>query len=471
MNKKLTRRDFIKIAAITAGGAAALGIGLPFILDETEAVFAPNDSYWAKEQPVANPSLQQDLQVDVAIIGGGYTGLSAAYHLAQANPNLKVILLEAQQVGHGASGRNGGMVLPQTGAESMQIAYDEETHKFTYDLTVNSMKALQKLVDSSGIDCELKLDGYCYTILDEEDLPYDQAYVEQVQKLGMPLEFWDEERTYAELGNELYYGAIYDPNGGRVHAMKMVSALKKAAQDAGAIIYENSQVTKIKEGKEIQLTIGKGNHNVITKSIVLATNAYTSKLGYFKYQIMPVHAQCAVTPPLSEQQLEDMGWNSRLPFFDSRNYLYHLILTADNRIVIGGGSADYVFRNNLQYHGDLNKIGTLLYDELTRMYPTLAGIGFEQVWDGILGLSFDENEAVGVCGTHKNIYYGLAYNGHGINTAFLFGNVIASMFNHKEHDWQRTALANDTLSFIPPEPYKWLGVQGAMKYYQWLDER
>jgi NADPH-dependent 2,4-dienoyl-CoA reductase/sulfur reductase-like enzyme len=108
--EELSRRDFMKVAALTAGGAALAG-GCAAPAGRAEAPeFDPNDSYWALEQPPANPPLAEDMAVDVAIIGGGYTGLSAAWRLAQAAPGLKVALLEAQQVGHGASGRHGGMV-------------------------------------------------------------------------------------------------------------------------------------------------------------------------------------------------------------------------------------------------------------------------------------------------------------------------------------------------------------------------
>lgn len=468
MKKKMSRRDFLKMSGIVAGGVIIAGIGIPALMGEKEAVFDPNDSYWAKEQPAANPPLLQDVQADVAIIGGGYTGLSTAWHMAQANPKLKIILLEARQVGHGASGRNGGMVLP--GLSSMEI-YDEETHKLTYDLTVDSMKSLKKVVDSTGMDCDLNLGGYCYTIRDEDDLPHRKAYVEQVKKMGMPLEFWDKDRTADELGTEYYYGAMYDPNGGRVHAMKLVRALKYAAEQAGVQIYENSQVTGIEEGETIRLTVGENENTVLAKTIVIATNGYTSKLGYFKYQVMPAHVQCAVTPPLSKKQLSQMGWESGLPFFDSRKLLYHLVLTADSRIVIGGGSGEYFFRNDLHYGGDLDKIGAMMLGELIQIYPTLKGIQFEQVWDGILGISYDRVESVGVTGKHKNIYYGLAYNGHGINPSFMFGNIISSMYNGASHRWEKIACYNYPLPYIPPEPFKWIGVQGVMKYYQWLDQR
>lgn len=471
MNNKnitLSRRNFLKLAGLSAGGVALAGTGAIALMDEQPAIFEPNNGFWALAQPPANPPLAQNIQVDVAVIGGGYTGLSAACHLMKTNPRLNVAVLEARQVGHGASGRNGGMVLSQTVQEDMTIAKDEQTHLRTYNLTVNSMREMEKVVASTGVDAELKLDGYLYAILDEKDAADEAEYVADANALGMPLEFWDAKETRDALGTEMYHGAIFDPNGGSVHAMKLAHALKVAAEKAGARIYENSAVTQIQEGRQIAL---KANGYAVTaNAIVLATNAYTSKLGYFKHQVMPVHAQCAVTPRLSEKQLQEMGWHSRLPFFDSRNFVYHLILTADNRVVIGGGSADYFFRNDLQYRGDLKAAGKIMLDELVKMYPSLRGIQFESVWDGLLGMSFDEIETVGVTGANKNIYYGLAYNGHGVNNSFLFGDVIASLYHGVRHDWQDTAYANYQLTHIPPEPFKWIGVQGIMKYYQMQDQ-
>ena len=339
--------------------------------------------------------------MDVAIIGGGYTGLSTAWHLAQAAPGLKIAVLEALQVGHGASGRHGGMVLTQPGPESFEIAHDLETHKLTYDLTVESMRSLQRLVESTGVDADLRLDGFVHTFLDEEDRPYYEEYVDQVQQAGMPLELWDEDETAAALGTEIYAGGVFDPNGGSVHAMKLVKALKSAVEAAGVRIFGDSPVLDVEEGQPVRLRVGKAGRTVLADALVLATNAYTSTLGYFKYQVMPVHAQVGVTPPLTAQQLDSMGWESRLPFFDSRNALFHLVLTPDNRIVIGGGSAEYFFGNNLHYRGDLAAIGAMMLKELVRMYPALEGIQFEDVWNGLLGMSFDGTPSVGVGGKYR----------------------------------------------------------------------
>ena len=160
-------------------------------------------------------------------------------------------------------------------------------------------------------------------------------------------------------------------------------------------------MNEILEGEIIVLKVGDENYEVKAKHIVLATNAFTSKLGYFKYNVMPVHAQTAVTEPLTEEQLEGMAWESRLPFYDLKNYLFHMVLRDDNRVVIGGGDADYYFRGNLQYKGDIQKIYNLTMTELIKVYPSLKGIKLEYIWDGLLGMTSDEIPKVGVTGRYQ----------------------------------------------------------------------
>ncbi len=471
----MNRRKFIKSAGYTVGGIAIASASSPLIFPDKNATFDPNNSFWANEFLLVNPSLKENIKVDIAIIGGGYTGLSSAYHLKKYNPNLNVIILEAKQVGHGASGRHGGMLLPQPPTESFEI-YDTENpvlHQQTYELTVKNINKIKELVAQSGLDCDLKTDGYCHTIIEEEDIAYYKKYVETVNKLGMPLEFWNEDQTSEALGTEYYSASVYDPNGGSLHAVKFINILKKTAQDLGVIIYENSMVNEIVEGEKIDLLINN-SFKVTASKIIIATNAYTSKLGYFKTRIIPVHAQTAVTKPLTDKQIEEMGWNSRLPFYDSRNYLMHLVLRDDNRIVIGGGDADYLFRSNLHYSGDLNKVLDMTKLELTRLYPSLKNIEFENIWNGLLCMTSDDVPRIGVKGKYNNIYFGLAYNGQGVNMSFMFGDVLASVINNKTHGWENTMYYNfdDGLnSYIPPEPFRWLGSSLLMKFYKRKDKK
>ncbi len=471
MSTTLTRRSFLKGCVVAAGGIAVATVGAeivtPLIFRE-EMAFDDNTSLWALAQPNRNPPLREDMDVDVAVIGGGYTGLSAAYHLLQHNPQKNVVLLEARGVGQGASGRNGGMILPQPANEYMQIYSDPKTHKLTYDVTVENFDELVRLVETQDINCDLKRNGILLVIVKENQVKKYREYCEQAKSLGIPVEFWDKKRTKGEIGTDVYYASLYDPNGGEVHPMKLVHALKKAAEGAGARIYEDSPVFQIEEGETILLVVGEGRHKVKAKAIVLATNGYTSKLGFFK-NVLAMHTPMALTPPLSESTFAEIGWNNRIPFSDTYNILYHLSCTADNRILIGSGHVDYFFNNGVTYKGDLEKMRTHLLQELLRIYPKLSGIDFEYIWTGVLGFSLDFSQSLGVMGKHKNIYYGLAYAGHGVNLATLFGKIIADIYAGEEEKWKDMPFLNHRFIPLPPEPLRWVSVQANVAYYKYLD--
>ena len=463
----ISRRDFLKLS-VAAG--AAWTAGNLWSVFRRRREFDPNESYWAQVPRQANPPLEQDLKADVVIIGGGYTGLSAAYHLARKRPDARIVLLEARQVGHGASGRNGAMVLPHTGAETMQIADTPEMHKWVYDVTISNMRELARLVKKIGVSADLRLDGYHYVITQGEDVSYYRDYVKQANALGIPLQFFNRLETEARLGTRAFWGSVYDPNGGQVHPMKLVGALKFAATSHGVEIFEHSPVVEIEEGETLRLRVGEAGYEVQADALVLATNGYTPSLGWFRSQVIPVHTQCAATAPLTARQLASLKWQTRLPFYDSRYLLYHLVLTPENRIVIGGGKPAYCFADGLHYCGDLQAVEEDLRAELTRIYPALKGVRFEKVWDGVLGVSYDEYESVGVTGTHNNIYYGLAYNGHGINLSFLFGRIIADLYAHTASRWEDMPFFNYPLPHFPPEPFRWAGAKGYLAYYAHVDE-
>ena len=452
------------IATATAGSAVIT----PLVYRETMC-FDPNTSFWALAHSPETPALSKNIRVDTAIIGGGLTGLFAAYHFSSQFPQMKIILLEARQVGHGASGRNGGMFLPQTPNESFEIT-DEDTHKYVYEITSRALKELQTLVRKEGNECDLILDGFLNTVTKKEDVDYYEDYVEKANRLGLPLEFLTGKETAEKIGTGVYYASVYDANGGQVHPMKLVHLLKRAVQKKGVTVFENSPVLSIEEGKTVHLTVCEQQYQVKADNIILATDAYTSKLGYFKNGIITMHTQCAVTKPVSKEKLSKSGWKSRLPYFDSWNNLFHLILTPDNRICIGGGNAEYFFNNGTHYQGDLNRVADLLARELARIYPVFSDIGFESVWNGVLGMTSDGEPSVGVTGRHKNIYYALAYNGAGITMTYLFGKIMADIFKGKMTRWENSPFLCHSIPFVPPEPLRWIGVKVALAYYGYLDK-
>ena len=299
--------------------------------------------------------LTNHISVDVAVLGGGFTGLSSAYYIRTLSPQKRVAVLEAKGCGNGASGRNGAMVLTITADRYMQLSADPAVDKRIYDLTTRNIQSLLKLSAVTGIDCELETNGALQVLSTSDELRDAQRYVHGARSVGIPVEFWNEQQVAIAIGTALYQGAFYDPNGGHIHPMKLVQVWKRAAESSSAEIYEDTVVTNIEEGPE-HLMHTAGGFTVKAKSLVLATNAFTPRLGYFRNSIVPVHEYLAITPRLSEQQRAEIGWRKRTPFNDSRTEVLYLGLTRDNRIHIGGGRPRYFFNNTFGHPGDAGHI-------------------------------------------------------------------------------------------------------------------
>ena len=174
----------------------------------------------------------------------------------------------------------------------------------------------------------------------------------------------------------------------------------------------------------------------------------------------------AATASMPGSTFDEIGWKSRAGFFDTNTLLYHLSRTPDNRIMIGSGNINYFFNNGIMSMDDPAVLGAHLKKELVRIYPQLAGIEFEQIWTGVLGFSLDFNESVGQMGSHKNIYYGLSYAGHGTLLSTLFGRVIADLYAGNSSAWDEMPFLNHRYIPLPPEPLKWIGVQALIQYYK-----
>lgn len=469
--KKATRRGFLKTTAYagagSVAGAAALNAVSPAIWPE-EMVIEANRSHWAAALPAANPGLERDIEADVAVIGGGFTGLSAAYYLKKEGAKDHVVLLEAERCGNGASGRNGAMLLTATEDRYMECSGDASLDKRIYDLTVENIGRLKVLSASLGIDAEIEQNGALQVCNTREIAEEGQRYVEKARGAGFPCEFWEKERVAETIGTKVYEGALLDPNGGQVHPGRLVRLFKAAAESVGAEIFEGTPVTHVEEGEPIRLTT-KNGRSVRAKSIVLATNAYSSKLGYLRRAATPVFDYMGITAPLSEARLAEIGWRRRIPFNDSRTEVFYLGLTRDSRIHIGGGRVDYAFNNGLREPATAKQRFAELRGELGRIFPALAGEVFEREWSGSVDMSLDQTPAVGQTGRQGNVYFGIGFSGHGVNLTSVFGRIIADLIHGKAGEWSWLPYVNRLPFYTPNEPFRWMGMQLALGYYRLKD--
>lgn len=456
----LRRRGVIAGGAtlLAAGGAAAaVNAASPFILPETPH-FGINHSYWSLALPPPNPRPVNDFYADVIVIGGGYTGLSAAYYLRQTLPSAKIVVLEAVRCGNGASGRNGAMLQTSTEDTFMVPNVDPLLHRRLYALTINNIERIRNLADENGMDCEFDLNGSLQVAYNDSDAQKMPDIARKLRAAGLPIEVWNQEQIFRTLGTHAYPAALFDPGSGQVHPGKLVAMWKRAAEGAGVTIFEQTPVTAIDQGPIIRLHL---SHGLTAKApmIVLATNAYSSKLGYLRSDIVPIVNFVAITPPLTKEQLNLVGWTRRIPFNDSRVNVVYAGITRDNRVHIGGGIEEYEFNDGLFNPSDNGRGINFLRREMTRIYPALSKVPFERTWWGFVDMSIDGTSSVGRTGEHGNILYAIGLSGQGVNFTSVLGRVLADIAADREAHWEWLPYLNRKLPYIPNEPFRYLGTE------------
>ena len=403
-----------------------------------------------------NPPLRGDINVDLAIIGGGFTGISTAYHFSDRFPSKRVAILEAKTLANGASGRNGGMMLNRiNGSEGL----DDQTLAQIYNATNYGIDQIIAIIKKHNLDVNYRRDGSLLAFTNRHNAEAAQKEVERANQNGIPYQYLDAEaiRQHIDLQGNII-GGILDPNEGQLNGAQYVRALRQIILERGVEIYEQTPVVKIEPGPEIVLSTPTGN--VRAKAIVLATNGYTGKLGYFRKAVFPLHSHVIGTAPLTDQQLADIGWKSLAGFSDDLDRLAYCSLTPDNRIVFGGGSNAsyaYLFNNKVSYQGDRTPGLEAMKQTLYGYLPALREVELTHLWTGTLAISFERNCSIGVTGTQRNIYYGLGYSGHGVTLANLAGEVITDIYSQEDERWRDLPFYQAKFSPIPLEPFRWIG--------------
>jgi gamma-glutamylputrescine oxidase len=360
------------------------------------------------------------------------------------------------------------MMLTATADRYMEWSGNAALDKRIYDWTVENIRKLRQLSATLGVNAEIDQDGALQVCNTREMAEEGRRYIEKARAAGFPCEFWDKQSVAEAIGTSAYEGALFDPNSGQVHPGKLVGLFKAAAESTGVEIFEQSPVQHVEEGERIT-ALTKNGPTVRARSLVFATNAYSSKLGYLRRAATPIFDYVAITAPLSPAQLSELGWRKRIPFNDSRTEVFYLGLTRDNRVHIGGGPVDYVFNNSLQEPSSADKRYATLHYELGRIFPKLATEPFEMKWSGSVDMSLDESPAVGWMGKHGNLYYAIGFSGHGVNLTSAFGQILADLILGKSADWNWLPYLNRFPPYAPNEPFRWLGVQLALGYSRLTD--
>lgn len=395
----------------------------------------PDSWYAATANPMAPyETLRGDHKADVCIVGGGYTGLSAALHLAEAGR--RVILLEAHRVGFGASGRNGGQLgsgqrMDQTALET--LVGEPEAQKL-WALGEEAKALVRNLVARHEIACDLK-PGIAWTTFSAKEADQTQRYAEHLQDhYGYDqIETLDAEACYATCPSPAYKGGALDMGAGHLHPLNFALGLARAAAKAGAIISEGSEVLEITPGAPAVLRLGDAT--VTADHVILACNGYLGDLnGQVAARVMPINNFIAATEPLGDDAKRVLTRD--IAVADSKFVVNYFRLSADKRLLFGGGES-YGYR----FPSD---IAALVRKPMSQIYPHLRDVRIDYAWGGTLAITMKRLPYLARLGT--NMLTASGYSGHGVGTATHAGWLMAKAIEGDSGGF-------DTMSRIPTQAF------------------
>ena len=359
-------------------------------------------------------ALRGDVSADVCVIGAGFTGISTALHLAERGYNVHVV--EANKVGWGASGRNGGQMIGGIAGEK-QIAkhHGRDIEELFGELRWAGHEIIRERVDTYAIDCDLKF-GYVDVAIKKRHLDDIHHDCERLHKAGFPHEvrILSREETRACTGTDAYIGALLNMGNGHLHPLNLCIGEANAAVSRGATIYEQSPVIDIQHGDKARVVTDRGS--ISADAVVIAGNAYHHLERKLRGILFPVNSFIVATEPLSEETVAAINPRD-LAICDPNFVLEYYRLSADKRLLFGG---------RLNYFGDDPKVIEAKHRrKIARHYPQLENVKIDYAWGGTIGVPINRVPQMGRIS--PNVLYCQGYSGHGVNVTHLAGQIMADV--------------------------------------------
>ena len=382
-------------------------------------------NYWLTtvEMPASDGSRPLPEVADVAVIGAGFTGLSAARTLAKRGA--KVAVLESESIGWGASSRNGGMVLTgmKLGVNKLISMYGRERTRRMYAASLASMDCVEQIVQEEGIDCDFSRCGHLEVACKQKHFDDYERQAEVIEvEFNHKLRVVQRSELSAEIGSSIYFGGMVDEVSAGCNPARYVAGLGAAAIKAGAEIFEHARVGAIERDSRQgeagwKLTTSRGP--LWAHEVFVGTSGYTSSTTpALQKKIIPIGSFIITTEVLPEALARELSPRNRM-IYDSKNYLYYYRLTPDRRMLFGGRAA--FFPENDQ---TVRSSAEILRRGMIDVYPQLQEARVEYVWGGTLDFAFD---IMPHAGQMDGMYYAVGYAGHGVAMATYQGQKIAEL--------------------------------------------
>jgi glycine/D-amino acid oxidase-like deaminating enzyme len=432
------------------------------------------DSMWAATAGpyTPGPALEGDLRVDIAIIGGGYTGLTTAYELKRAAPSLSIAVLEAKQIGYGSSGRNGSfaMTVVGLGFGSTALLKGRDYLRRAHSYMMNAVDALDDLIRRERLDCDRLRPGFLRVATTHRYIDRLKRDVELMNGLGFDDIHWlDEAAVRERVDSPRHLGALWEPRLVLVHPLKLVRAERDLALRNGVKVLESSPVDRIDRGGTFVLHTPHGS--VTADRIAFATNAYSHLFPELRRKQVPAFTHMLATEPLTAEQLARVGWNGREGLEDARNLIHHYRLTPDNRITMGGGPVGFTWGNSL--HGDESPAA---WDEVIghfrATFPMLDDVRFSHRWGGPFSVTLDLTPSIGWLADRRAVF-SLGCIGHGVSMSHLNAQTLRDMLLDRETHLTHGPFVDRRLVPWPAEPLRsvlGLGMRTYLRLEDWSRE-
>jgi len=453
---QLSRRTFVGGMAAGAAGVWGVSHGLTRLGDDPAR--PPQlyeyflDNFWFQaadlEHQTINAPLKGNHTADIVIIGGGFTGLSAAYNLSRTVPNKKIVLLEGASCGYGASGRNGGFCdAGFSGLLAYVHAAGPERGRKAFDASLYGIAQIKQMVREHGVQCDFEENGMLEAALNEEQAEHLEQHRATYASMGLDATQVQGRALEAEIRSPRYVAGLKFPYGAILNPAKLARGMKTVVERAGVEVRERTLVLRVTPGKVHRVETEMGE--VRAPVLVLGLNGYAPKLGFFRDRVLPLCSYVIATEPLTAAQWESIGWLHRQGIADMRVLFDYQRPTADGRIVIGGSAAPY-FANDALSSGNYKPALDALTRSLFTTFPQLEGLRIDHAWGGTMGFTMDFTPSVGVMGDHGNIFYGVAYNGEGVALAQTAGRIIAELMAGATSALTELVVVNHRMPYLGP---------------------
>jgi len=423
-------------------------------------------SFWLEtcgDDLTPRPPLPSDLDVDVAIVGAGYTGLWTAYYLARSDPKLRIAVLEKEIAGFGASGRNGGWCSALFAASKEKVAarHGREAAVALQRELFNTVDEIGKVTAEEGMDVHYDKGGTLAFATSPAHVERLREEIQDERRWGFGEEdhrWLGPEEAAGRIAVRESRGAAFTPHCAALHPARLVRGLARAVERRGVKLFEDTAAVDLGPGGVRTL-----HGRVKAEIVVRATEGYTPTLPGFERAVIPVYSLMIATEPLPESFWSEVGWSRRETLTDGRHLIIYAQRTADGRIAFGGRGAPYHFGSRIEDRFDREPwVFAELRRSLVGLFPQATSARITHAWGGPLGIARDWYSSVGL-DRRRGLAWAGGYVGDGVGTSNLAGRTLADLILGEDTVITRLPWVGHRSRAWEPEPLRWLGVNVALR--------